>query len=434
MDSIRTVIGRQLLDSRGMPTVECQVILESGLTASAMVPSGASTGTHEAHELRDHNDNVFQGLGVLKAVNNINDILAPKLIGFDPELQAEVDSLLIELDGTEQKNNLGANALLAVSLAVAKVAAARDRVPFYYYLGGDDAITMPVPMMNLINGGQHARNNLDVQEFMIVPAGFKSFQESLRCGVEVFYALKALLIERGLSTSVGDEGGFAPQLSSNKLALDLLVDAIIKAGYHPGDQVSLALDIASSEMYKSGRYSLENEGKSYSIDGWVDLMAEWVDEYPIISIEDGMAENDMRGWALLTKILGGEVQLVGDDVFVTNKKRFKKGIESKIANCILIKLNQVGTLTETLETMALAKRSHYNTVISHRSGETEDTSIADLAVATNSGLIKTGGLCRTDRIAKYNQLLRIEEMLGNRAVFLGKKVLQFGLQPSKDFQ
>ena len=419
---IDTILAREVLDSRGNPTVEAEVILEGGAVGRAIVPSGASTGAHEAHEMRDGGDR-YMGKGVLKSVSNIEERLAPALCGLSALDQATVDNAMKEIDGSANKSNLGANSLLAVSLASARAASLGIGLPLYRYLGGPRASLLPVPLMNVINGGAHASNNLDFQEFMLVPNGASSFREALRMGTEVFHTLKELLVKRGLSTSVGDEGGFAPSLESNQAAGDLLVSAIEKAGFLPGKDISLALDVASTEFYQQGKYKYG--GGSYSSEQMITELSCLVDSYPIVSIEDGLAEDDWEGWALLTEKLGHKVQLVGDDLFVTNAIRLQKGIDQKIANSILIKVNQIGTLTETLEAIELANRSGYTTVISHRSGETEDTTIADLAVATRSGQIKTGSLSRSERVAKYNQLLRIEDELGGQAVYAG----QVGLGP-----
>lgn len=426
MSKIKKIWAREILDSRGNPTIEVDVILESGEMGRAAVPSGASTGTLEALELRDGDKKRYQGKGVLKAVNNVNSILAKKLKGQDPSDQAGIDQKMLDLDGTENKSNLGANAILGVSLAVAKASAVEKKVPLYEYLGGKKAKTLPVPMMNILNGGKHADNNVDIQEFMIVPAGFSKFSDSLRAGAEIFHALKSVLHERGLSTAVGDEGGFAPDLKSNVEALEEIMKAIQKAGYVAGKEIFLALDPASSEFYlpagrhgKNGKYVLKGENRELSSEEMVAFYKDWVTKYPLVSIEDGMAENDWQGWGLLTQELGNRIQLVGDDLFVTNAKILAKGIEKKVANSILIKVNQIGSLTETLETIKLAHTSGYSVVVSHRSGETEDTTIADIAVAKETGQIKTGSASRTDRLAKYNQLLRIEEHLGSRALFAG---------------
>ena len=418
MTTIVGVRARGVLDSRGFPTVEAEVELEGGARGRAMVPSGASTGTHEALELRDGGKR-YLGKGVRRAVENVNERIAPELVGMDALDQEGVDRAMLELDGTPNKANLGANAVLAVSLAVARAAAEALGLPLYRYLGGVQGVTLPVPLMNVINGGKHADNRVDFQEFMLVPAGAGSFAEALRIGAEVFHTLKAVLKEKGYSTNVGDEGGFAPDLRSNEEAVELLLLAIERAGYTPGQEVSLALDPATSELYRDGKYHLEGEGKVLSSEEMVAFWEAWVEKYPIRSIEDGLAEDDWEGWRLLTERLGGKVQLVGDDLFVTNPERLRAGIERGVANAILVKVNQIGTLSETLEAIRLAQRSGYRAVISHRSGETEDSFIADLAVAVNAGQIKTGSLSRSDRLAKYNQLLRIEEELGRAARFLG---------------
>ena len=419
MTTIVGVRAREVLDSRGFPTVEAEVELEGGARGRAMVPSGASTGEHEALEMRDGEAGRYLGKGVLKAVENVNERIAPELVGMDALDQEGVDRAMLELDGTPNKANLGANAVLAVSLAVARAAAEALGLPLYRYLGGVQGVTLPVPLMNVINGGKHADNRVDFQEFMLVPAGAGSFAEALRIGAEVFHTLKAVLKEKGYSTNVGDEGGFAPDLRSNEEAVELLLLAIERAGYTPGQEVSLALDPATSELYRDGKYHLEGEGKVLSSEEMVAFWEAWVEKYPIRSIEDGLAEDDWEGWRLLTERLGGKVQLVGDDLFVTNPERLRAGIERGVANAILVKVNQIGTLSETLEAIRLAQRSGYRAVISHRSGETEDSFIADLAVAVNAGQIKTGSLSRSDRLAKYNQLLRIEEELGRAARFLG---------------
>jgi enolase len=422
MTSITKVSGREILDSRGNPTVEAEVMLDSGVVGRAAVPSGASTGEREAIELRDNDSNRYLGKGVTQAVGHINSEIMNCVKGRDCNDQAGLDQAMIDLDGTDNKRNLGANALLAVSLANAQAAALQARQPLYRYLGGESAITLPVPMMNIINGGAHANNSVDMQEFMVLPVGADSFSESLRYGVEVFHALKSVLNKKGLNTAVGDEGGFAPDLSSNQEAVEIILEAIHVAGFRAGDDICLGLDIASSEFYQNGKYLLASENKSFDAAGFTDYLASWVDQYPIISIEDGMDESDWQGWDILTKKLGDRIQLVGDDLFVTNTSIFSRGIENHIANSILIKLNQIGTLSETLKAISMAHAANYTTVISHRSGETEDVIIADLAVATNAGQIKTGSLSRTDRVAKYNQLLRIESQLGNSAVFPGKSV------------
>lgn len=426
MTEIIDVLAREILDSRGNPTVEVEVFLESGDYGSAAVPSGASTGEHEAVELRDGDKSRFNGKGVLKAVQNVNDIIADEIIGMDATEQVEIDNLLIELDGTENKGKLGANAMLGVSLAVAKAAASALGLPLYQYLGGVNAKVLPCPMMNILNGGKHADNNVDLQEFMIMPANAPSFRESLRMGTEIFHSLKAVLKSKGYNTAVGDEGGFAPDLKSNEEAVEVILEAIEKAGYRPGHDVYLALDPASSEFFDAERklYLLKSEGKELTPEQMADYYADWVSKYPIVSIEDGMAEDDWEGWKIITEKLGNKIQLVGDDLFVTNTKRLQMGFDQGVANSILIKLNQIGTLTETLDCIEMAHRKGYTTVISHRSGETEDSTIADVAVAVNSGQIKTGSASRSDRIAKYNQLLRIEEMLGDQAQFYGKKILK----------
>lgn len=427
MSKIDKIRGYQVIDSRGNPTVAVKVTLETGSTGVAMVPSGASTGSLEAVELRDGDADRFLGKGVTRAVANVNGEIAKKLKGFEADDQAGLDKTLIELDGTENKARLGANALLGVSLAVARAAAFDAGQGLYDFLGHDDATNLPVPMMNVINGGAHADNNVDIQEFMIVPAGAASFSEAIRCGAEIFQHLKKLLGERGLATAVGDEGGFAPNLPSNAAALDTLVEAIERAGYRPGEDVWLGLDAASTEFHGDGVYNLASENVQYDAAGFVDYLAGLVDKYPILTIEDGMAEDDWDGWALLTERLGDRVQLVGDDLFVTNTRILKKGIEEGIANSILIKPNQIGTLTETLRAIDVATRADYTAVISHRSGETEDSTIADLAVATAATQIKTGSLSRSDRIAKYNRLLMIEAELGTRAVYPGKSAFKVGL-------
>jgi enolase len=423
MSRIKYIHAREILDSRGNPTVEVDVELSTGQVGTAAVPSGASTGSREAIELRDKADR-YCGKGVLTAVSNVNDIIAPALIGFDTGDQAALDAKLIELDGTENKSNLGANALLALSLANAKAAAKDQEVPLYHSLGEGKGYTLPVPMMNIINGGEHADNNVDIQEFMILPVGAPSFKEALRYGAEVFHSLKSVLKKAGLNTAVGDEGGFAPDLPSNQAALELIMQSVEQAGFTLGKEFYLGLDVASSEFYRSGRYELSAEGKSLDSAGFVDFLADLVRQYPILSIEDGMAEDDWSGWKQLTEKVGKKVQLVGDDLFVTNTKILQEGIDKQIANAILIKFNQIGTLTETLEAINMAKQAEYGVVISHRSGETSDTTIADLAVATNAGQIKTGSLCRSDRVAKYNQLLRIEEMLGANAYYPGMELFK----------
>ncbi len=420
MSAIVDVVAREILDSRGNPTVEADVLLESGVMGRAAVPSGASTGEKEAIELRDGDQQRYLGRGVLKAVENVNTEIAEAIIGLDAAEQAFIDQTMIDLDGTENKSRLGANAILAVSMAVAKAAAEESGLPLYRYLGGAARMEMPVPMMNIINGGAHANNNIDMQEFMIIPVGAASFREALRCGAEVFHALKKLIDDKGMPTTVGDEGGFAPNLPSNEAALQLIVEGIEAAGYVPGTDVAIGVDCASSEFYKDGLYHLESEGLKLTSAQLVDYLANWVDKYPLISIEDGMSEHDWAGWKLLTQRLGKNVQLVGDDVFVTNTKILREGIRQGLANSILIKINQIGTLTETFAAIEMAKRAGYTAVISHRSGETEDTLIADLAVATNVLQIKTGSMSRSDRMAKYNQLLRIEEDLGDSASYPGR--------------
>ena len=417
---IKDVKARQIIDSRGNPTVEVDCILDNDTLARAAVPSGASTGEHEAIELRDNDKTKYLGKGVLKAVSNVNDIIANELKGTEPFNQRAIDDKLIALDGTENKANLGANAILGVSLAVSKAAAAAKGVALYEYLGGSDANILPSPMMNIINGGSHADNNVDLQEFMIMPVGVGTFSEAIRAGAEVFHNLKSILKGMGLETAVGDEGGFAPNLQSNKEALDVIIQAIEKTGYKPGEEICIALDPASSEFYKDGKYMLMAEQKpERTAEDMVSFYKEWVEKYPIISIEDGLAEDDWDGWLKLTQAIGDKVQLVGDDLFVTNTKRLKQGIDSGTANSILIKVNQIGTLSETLDAINMAKEAGYTAVMSHRSGETEDTTISHLAVATGVGQIKTGSMCRTDRIAKYNELLRIEEALGEKAVYAG---------------
>lgn len=425
MSVIKSVIGREVLDSRGNPTVEAEVILASGFCGRACAPSGASTGSREALELRDHDASRYFGKGVLNAVRNINTEICNALKGLEVEDQEGLDSLLLELDATHNKSRLGANAILAVSLALAKAAANEVGEHLYNYLGDEGPFSMPVPMMNIINGGAHADNNLDIQEFMILPVGAPSFSEALRYGVEIFHTLKKILKERGLNTAVGDEGGFAPNLAANRAAVELLLEAITQAQFKVGRDIYLGLDVASNELYAGGRYHLNSENRQMSSHEFVDYLADLVRQYPIISIEDGMAENDWEGWAYLTKSLGEKIQLVGDDLFVTNTELLKRGIDEHIANAILIKPNQIGTLTETIAAIGLAKSAGYNTIISHRSGETEDTTIADLAVATAAGQIKTGSLCRSDRVAKYNQLLRIEATLGQKAPYAGKSVFSF---------
>jgi len=423
MSEIIDIYAREILDSRGNPTVEVEVYLETGVMGRAAVPSGASTGEREALEMRDGDKDRYLGKGVLKAVSNVNETIAAALIGWEASDQAGIDGKLLELDGTDFKSNLGANALLGVSLAVAKAAAEDAGLPLYQYLGGTNAKELPLPMMNILNGGEHADNNVDIQEFMVMPAGADSFREALQMGAEIFHALKKVLKDKGYNTAVGDEGGFAPDLKSNEEALEVIMDAIKAAGYKPGDDVLLALDVAASEIYKDGKYNFANEKQAIKTAAeTVAFYEDLVDRYPIVSIEDGLAENDWDGWKLMTEKLGDKIQIVGDDLFVTNTRILKEGIEKGIANSILIKVNQIGTLTETLEAIEMAKRAGYTAVASHRSGETEDTTIADLAVATNCGQIKTGSLCRTDRVCKYNQLLRIEDELAETAVFSGKDV------------
>jgi enolase len=418
MGEIIGVFGREVIDSRGNPTVEVEVILDCGIVGSAIVPSGASTGTREALELRDGDKKRFHGKGVLKAIKNIDTVIGPKLLGLESSDQAFIDMVMLDLDGTENKTKLGANAILGVSMAVCQASAAELEMPVYRYIGGCNARELPVPMMNIMNGGAHADNNLDIQEFMIMPAGAKDFASALRAGAEIFQTLKAILKKKGLNTAVGDEGGFAPNLGSNEEALAIIMQAITESGYKPGKDVFLSLDVASSEIYKNGRY--EFEGKKLSSKDMVDYFEKICGKYPVLSIEDGMAENDWGGWKLLTDRIGSKVQIVGDDLFVTNTKILKEGIKKGVANSILIKLNQIGTVTETLDAIETAKRANYTAVVSHRSGETEDTMIADLAVACNTGFIKTGSLSRSERIAKYNRLLRIEEELGGTSIFRGR--------------
>ena len=420
MSSIVDLIGREILDSRGNPTVECDVLLESGVMGRAAVPSGASTGSREAIELRDGDRGRYLGRGVLRAVENINTEISEAVMGLEANEQAFLDRTLIELDGTENKGRLGANALLAVSMAVAKAAAEEAGLPLYRYFGGSGPMSMPVPMMNVINGGAHANNSLDLQEFMIVPVGAASFSDAVRYGAEVFHALKKLIDENGMSTAVGDEGGFAPSVASHEAAIQLILKAIDAAGYTAGSQIAIALDCAASEFHRDGLYRLDGEGLSLTAEDWTQMLATWCDRYPIISVEDGMAENDWEGWATLTERLGSRVQLVGDDLFVTNTAILREGIRKGIANSILIKVNQIGTLTETFAAIEMAKCAGYTSVISHRSGETEDAIIADIAVGTNAMQIKTGSMSRSDRIAKYNQLLRIEEDLGEIASYPGR--------------
>lgn len=423
MSSIVDVVGREILDSRGNPTVECDVWLESGVMGRAAVPSGASTGVREAIELRDKDPKRFGGKGVLEAVRHVNEDIANAVLGIEASDQSYIDRTMIELDGTENKGRLGANAILAVSMAVARAAAEESGLPLYRYFGGTSAVTLPVPMMNVINGGAHANNNLDLQEFMIIPLGAPTFREAVRYGAETFHALKSILNSRGMSTAVGDEGGFAPALSSHEEAIELIVEAIKKAGFRPGDDIAIGLDCASSEFYDAEKnlYTLTKQGKTFTAEEWIAVLEGWVQKYPVISIEDGMAEGDWEGWAKLTQALGKKVQLVGDDLFVTNPKILAEGIEKGVANSILIKVNQIGTLSETFEAIRMAHRAGYTAVVSHRSGETEDSTIADIAVGLNSGQIKTGSMSRSDRMAKYNQLLRIEERLGEAAVYPGRK-------------
>ncbi len=423
MGEILDIHAREIIDSRGNPTVEVEVYLDSGAMGRAAVPSGASTGKREALELRDGDKDRYLGKGVTQAVENVNEVISEALIGWEASDQTGIDRKLLELDGTDFKSNLGANALLGVSMACAKAAAEDAGLPLYQYIGGANAKELPLPMMNIINGGEHADNNVDIQEFMIMPAGAESFKEALRMGAEIFHALKKVLKDKGYNTAVGDEGGFAPDLKSNEEALEVIMDAIKAAGYKPGEDILLALDVAASEIYKDGKYNFANEEQAIKTAAeTIAFYEDLVDRYPIISIEDGLAENDWDGWKLMTEKLGDKIQIVGDDLFVTNTKILKEGIDRGIANSILIKVNQIGTLTETLEAIEMAKRAGYTAVASHRSGETEDTTIADLAVATNCGQIKTGSLCRTDRVCKYNQLLRIEDELDNIAVFAGKDV------------
>jgi len=421
MSAIVDIVGREVLDSRGNPTVECDVLLESGVMGRAAVPSGASTGSREAIELRDGDKSRYGGKGVLRAVEHINTEISEAVLGLDASEQAFLDKTLIDLDGTENKSRLGANAMLAVSMAVARAAAEEAGLPLYRYFGGMGGCQLPVPMMNVINGGAHANNGLDVQEFMIIPVGAPSFREALRWGDEVFHALKKIIDGKGMSTAVGDEGGFAPRVENHEAAIQLILQAIEAAGYTAGEQIALGLDCASSEFYKDGQYVLSGEGGlKLTAEQWIDMLLTWADKYPIISIEDGMAEGDWDGWKLLTQRMGQDVQLVGDDLFVTNTKILKEGIEKGVANSILIKINQIGTLTETFAAIEMAKRAGYTAVVSHRSGETEDSTIADIAVGLNAGQIKTGSLSRSDRIAKYNQLLRIEEDLGDVAEYPGR--------------
>ncbi len=421
MSSIIDIVAREILDSRGNPTVECDVYLESGTMARAAVPSGASTGIREAIELRDGDKKRYGGKGVLKAVENVNGEIADAILGSEASDQAFIDRTMIELDGTENKGRLGANAILAVSMAVARAAAEESGLPLFRYFGGMGAVQMPVPMMNVINGGAHANNNLDLQEFMIIPVGAPSFKEALRYGAETFHTLKKIINSRGMSTAVGDEGGFAPKCESHEEAIELILEAVKQAGFEPGKDIMIGLDCASSEFFDNGKYVMKKSGgKAMSAEEWAGVLEGWVNKYPIISIEDGMAEGDWEGWKMLTEKLGDRVQLVGDDLFVTNPKILKEGIEKGVANSILIKVNQIGTLTETFEAIEMAKRAGYTAVVSHRSGETEDSTIADIAVGLNAGQIKTGSMSRSDRMAKYNQLLRIEERLGDSAVYPGK--------------
>ena len=421
MSSIIDIVAREILDSRGNPTVECDVYLESGTMARAPVPSGASTGIREAIELRDGDKKRYGGKGVLKAVENVNGEIADAILGSEASDQAFIDRTMIELDGTENKGRLGANAILAVSMAVARAAAEESGLPLFRYFGGMGAVQMPVPMMNVINGGAHANNNLDLQEFMIIPVGAPSFKEALRYGAETFHTLKKIINSRGMSTAVGDEGGFAPKCESHEEAIELILEAVKQAGFEPGKDIMIGLDCASSEFFDNGKYVMKKSGgKAMTAEEWAGVLEGWVNKYPIISIEDGMAEGDWEGWKMLTEKLGDRVQLVGDDLFVTNPKILKEGIEKGVANSILIKVNQIGTLTETFEAIEMAKRAGYTAVVSHRSGETEDSTIADIAVGLNAGQIKTGSMSRSDRMAKYNQLLRIEERLGDCAVYPGK--------------
>lgn len=418
MSYIAEIFARQILDSRGNPTIEVDVLTDEGVLGRAAVPSGASTGVHEAVELRDDDKKIYLGKGVLKAVENVNEIIAPELEGYDVADQTGIDQLMIELDGTDNKSKLGANATLAVSMAVAKAAAEEAALPLYRYIGGTNAKILPVPMLNILNGGAHADNKIDFQEFMVMPIGAESFSEGLRWGVEIFHALKTVLKKKGYSTNVGDEGGFAPNIGSNEEAIETVLTAIDAAGYKTGSQVMIAMDAANSELWKNGKYVFhKSSGKEMSSDELVQFWETWVRQYPIISIEDGMAEDDWDGWKALTEAVGDKCQIVGDDLFVTNVKRLQQGIDKNIANALLVKVNQIGTITETINAVTLAQHNGYNTIMSHRSGETEDTTIADLAVALNCGQIKTGSASRTDRIAKYNQLIRIEELLGNSAYY-----------------
>jgi len=422
MSAIAKIIAREVLDSRGNPTIEAEVVTESGAVGSAMVPSGASTGIREALELKDGDENRYLGRGVLKAVENIETKISSVVVGMDVTDQPGVDQAMIDLDGTPNKASLGANAILAVSMATAHAAANEKGIPLYEYLGGDGPFIMPVPMMNIINGGAHADNSVDIQEFMILPVGASSIREAVRYGTEIFHALKSVLSAKGLSTTVGDEGGFAPNLSSNEEAIEVILEAIEKAGFEAGEDILLGLDVASSEFYEDGKYNLESENKVLSAEAFIDFLAPWFDKYPLITMEDGMAEEDWDGWRLMTDKFGENVQLVGDDLFVTNTEILKEGIDKNIANSILIKVNQIGTLTETIAAINMAKEAGYTAVVSHRSGETEDTTIADLAVATSAGQIKTGSLSRSDRVAKYNRLMKIEDQLGDRASYPGKDV------------
>ena len=422
MSAINKIIAREVLDSRGNPTIEAEVYTESGATGSAMVPSGASTGIREALELRDMDDSRFMGKGVLTAVNNIQELIAPSLFGKEVSEQATIDQVMIDLDGTSNKENLGANSILAVSMATAHAAANENNLPLYKYLGGKGPFKMPVPMMNIINGGAHADNSVDLQEFMILPVGATSIREAVRYGTEIFHSLKSVLLKRDLGTTVGDEGGFAPNLSSNEEAIEVILEAITKAGYIAGEDILLGLDVASSEFYKDGIYTLESENLKLDSQEFLQYLTPWFEKYPIITMEDGMAEDDWEGWKLLTETLGKNIQLVGDDLFVTNTSILSKGIEEGIGNSILIKVNQIGTLTETLNAINMSKEAGYTAVISHRSGETEDTTISDLAVATSAGQIKTGSLSRSDRVAKYNRLMKIEDELDGKAMYPGKNV------------
>ncbi len=422
MSAIAKIIAREVLDSRGNPTIEAEVYTETGAVGSAMVPSGASTGIREALELKDGDENRYLGRGVLKAVENIKAKISSVVVGMDVTDQADIDQAMIDLDGTPNKANLGANAILAVSMATAHAAANEKGIPLYEYLGGDGSLTMPVPMMNIINGGAHADNSVDIQEFMIIPVGASSIREAVRYGTEIFHALKSVLSAKGLSTTVGDEGGFAPNLSSNEEAIEVILEAIDKAGFKAGEDIFLGLDVASSEFYEDGKYNLKSENKVLSAEEFIDFLSPWFDKYPIISMEDGMAEDDWDGWRLMSDRLGKDMQLVGDDLFVTNTDILKEGIDKNIANSILIKVNQIGSLTETIAAINMAKEAGYTVIISHRSGETEDTTIADLAVATSAGQIKTGSLSRSDRVAKYNRLMKIEDQLGDRASYPGKDI------------